>query len=174
MAKLPLAAAVAISVFAASVAVRTAADAKAGVDWPSFRGIRGAGVADGFPTATTWDVPAKKNVLWSIPVVGLGHSSPVIWGDQLCMTTAISGKGGRGLKIGLYGNVESVNDDTSHVWKLLCTTRKPASRSWTKQSCPACRRSNGIPNPRTPTRHSPLTARVLSRCWDPKASTRST
>jgi outer membrane protein assembly factor BamB len=124
MAKFHLAAAVAVCVLAAGVAARTAADAKPGVDWPSFRGIHGSGVAEGFPTATTWDVPAKKNVLWSIPVAGLGHSSPVIWGNQLCMTTAISGKADAGLKIGLYGNVESVNDDTNHLWKLLCYDKK--------------------------------------------------
>jgi outer membrane protein assembly factor BamB len=124
MAKLHLAAAVAICVFAAGVAARTAADARPGVDWPSFRGIRGSGVAEGFPTATTWDVPAKKNVLWSIPVAGLGHSSPVIWGNRLCLTTAISGKADAGLKIGLYGDIASVDDNTSHTWKLLCYDNK--------------------------------------------------
>ncbi len=95
-------------------------DPKPGVDWPSFRGIRGAGIADGFPTATTWDVPAKKNVRWSAAVPGLGHSSPVIWGNRLCITTAISGKADAGLRIGLYGDIASVEDATSHTWKLMC------------------------------------------------------
>ena len=95
-------------------------DPKPGVDWPSFRGIRGAGVSDGFTTAINWDVPAKKNVRWTAAVPGLGHSSPVIWGNRLCITTAISGKGDNSLRIGLYGDIASVMDETSHTWKLMC------------------------------------------------------
>lgn len=120
MAKLRFSALLAFALLASTVVVRPASDAKPGVDWPSFRGIRGAGVADGYPTATTWDVAAKKNVLWSISVPGLGHASPVIWGNKLCLTTAISGKVDAGLKIGIYGDIASVQDDTSHTWKLLC------------------------------------------------------
>jgi len=111
---------VALSITAATVTVRPMADAKPGVDWPMFRGIGSSGVADGFPTATTWDVPSKKNVLWSVPVAGLGHSSPVIWGNELCFTTAISGKSDAGLRTGIYGDIDSVKDDTVHTWKLLC------------------------------------------------------
>ena len=99
-------------------------DPKPGVDWPSFRGIRGAGTSDGFPTATTWNVPDKERRGWSAAVAGLGHSSPVIWGNRLCVTTAISGKTDAGLRIGLYGDIASVNDATSHTWKLLCYDKK--------------------------------------------------
>jgi len=119
MRKLHLAA-IALCIVAASATVRPMADAKPGVDWPSFRGIGGNGVADGFPTATTWDVAAKKGVVWSVPVAGLGHSSPVIWGNRLCITTAISGKNDTSIKIGLYGDVTSVDDVTEHTWKVLC------------------------------------------------------
>src|SRR5688572_12554726 len=106
----------------AAIAVSAAPDSdpKPGVDWPSFRGIRGAGISDGFPTATTWDVPAKKSVRWTAAVPGLGHSSPVIWGNRLCVTTAISGKADAGLRPGLYGDIASVQDSTSHTWKLMC------------------------------------------------------
>ncbi len=112
--------AVAFCLVAATVTVFPKADAKPGVDWPSFRGIGGTGVAEGFPTATTWDVAAKTNVKWSVPVAGLGHSSPVIWGNRLCITTAISGKNDNSIKIGLYGDVTSVDDVTEHTWKVLC------------------------------------------------------
>ena len=120
MIKFRLPAAIAVAVLVSAAIVYPAADPKPGVDWPSFRGIRGAGVADGFPTATTWNVTDKTNVRWSVPVPGLGLSSPVIWGNRLCITTAISGMKDAGLRIGLYGDVASVKDDTSHTWKLLC------------------------------------------------------
>jgi outer membrane protein assembly factor BamB len=94
-----------------------------GVDWPSFRGINGAGVAAGFRTPTTWNVPEGRNVLWSIPVEGLGHSSPVVWDQQVCVTTAISGRTDANVRVGLYGNIASVEDDTSHTWKLICADK---------------------------------------------------
>ena len=120
---MPVRRCLAIAIAVLAVVTATAApeqDPRPGVDWPSFRGIHGAGVADGFPTATTWDAPAGKGVRWSAAVPGLGHSSPVIWGSRLCVTTAISGRVDLGLKPGLYGNIESVEDATRHVWKLLC------------------------------------------------------
>ncbi|MCR4375289.1 MAG: PQQ-binding-like beta-propeller repeat protein [Acidobacteria bacterium] len=89
-------------------------------NWPSFRGVRGAGVADGQATPTTWDVPQGKQVRWKTPLAGLGHSSPVIWGTQLCVTAARSGKADAGLRLGLYGDIASVTDDTVHTWLLTC------------------------------------------------------
>jgi len=88
--------------------------------WPSFRGVRGAGVADGPATPTTWDVPKGTGLRWKTPIAGLGHSSPVIWGKQLCVTTAKSGKADAGLRLGLYGDIASVTDDTVHTWWLTC------------------------------------------------------
>jgi outer membrane protein assembly factor BamB len=102
---------------------RSAADPKPGVDWPSFRGIRGSGIADGFPAPTTWNVPESQGLKWKTPIPGLGHSSPIVWGSRVCVTTAISGQQHAGLKIGLYGNIDSVPDDTEHTWKLICADK---------------------------------------------------
>jgi len=98
-------------------------DPKPGVDWPSFRGIRGAGVADGFRTPASWDVPNNKGLRWKTPIPGLGHSSPIVWGGRVCVTTAISGAPDAGVKIGLYGDIVSVVDNTVHTWKLLCADK---------------------------------------------------
>ena len=98
-------------------------DPKPGVDWPSFRGIRGAGVADGFRTPASWDVPNNKGLRWKTLVPGLGHSSPIVWGGRVCVTSAISGAPDAGVKIGLYGDIVSVVDNTVHTWKLLCADK---------------------------------------------------
>lgn len=111
-------------VLTASVTLRPAADARPGVDWPSFRGIAGSGVADGHPTPASWNVPEGRGVRWKAPIDGLGHSSPIIWGDRLCVTTATSGRADAGIKIGLYGNIDSVPDDTVHTWKLVCLDKR--------------------------------------------------
>ena len=63
-----------------------------GANWPSFRGPSASGVAEGHPAAAQWNVPEGTNVRFKTPVPGLAHSSPVIWGDRLYLTTAISGK----------------------------------------------------------------------------------
>jgi outer membrane protein assembly factor BamB len=101
-------------------ALTAGASARQTQNWPSFRGIRGSGVADGQPTPSSWDVPKGIHLRWKTPLSGLGHASPIIWGNQLCVTTAKSGKADAGLRLGLYGDIASVTDDTVHTWLLTC------------------------------------------------------
>src|SRR5439155_5354536 len=58
-------------------------------NWPSFRGENASGVADGQHPPTTWDIDNNLHVRWKTPIPGLAHSSPVVWGDRLFVTTAI-------------------------------------------------------------------------------------
>lgn len=99
-------------------------------NWPSFRGPHAAGIAEGFPLPTAWNVEEKKNVLWKTPLPGLGHSSPIIWGDRVFVTTALSGKENPELKVGLYGNITPVEDDTAHQWKVYCLDKKTGKVVW--------------------------------------------
>lgn len=107
---------------ATAVAVHAAAPVapKPGVDWPSFRGINAAGISEGATLPTTWSVADNKGLRWKTAIEGLGHSSPIVWGNSLCVTTAVSGRSDATLKPGLYGDITSVSDDTSHTWKLIC------------------------------------------------------
>ena len=102
----------------------SAPEPRAGVDWPSFRGINGAGVVNSGTAPTTWDVPKGSGVAWTTPLDGLGHSSPVIWGNQLCVTTAKSDTGDASMKLGLYGDIASVTDNTEHTWRLVCFDKR--------------------------------------------------
>ena len=103
---------------------------RAGVDWPQFRGIGATGVSEGRPMPAVWNVAAGTNVLWKTVVPGLGLSSPVVWGDMLCVTSAISGKADAKLRPGLYGDIESVPDDTSHEWHVYCLDKKSGKIAW--------------------------------------------
>jgi outer membrane protein assembly factor BamB len=103
-------------------------------NWPSFRGDRASGVREGFAVASKWDVPKGENILWKTPVKGLGYSCPVIWGDRVFITTAVSKKSKPRVKVGLYGNVESVNESFKHTWKVLCFDRKSGKEIWAQDA----------------------------------------
>lgn len=55
-------------------------------NWPQFRGPRGAGRADSAEPPMRWS--ETENVRWKTAIHGKGWSSPVIWGEQIWLTTA--------------------------------------------------------------------------------------
>lgn len=112
--------------------IHAAADDTKTVNWPGFRGPSAEGVAHGYPTPTRWDVQSGENIKWKTPIPGLGHSSPVIWGDRLFVTTAVSGVKDPTLKPGLYGNVDSVDEDTEHRWRIFCLDKNTGKVKWKK------------------------------------------
>jgi outer membrane protein assembly factor BamB len=59
---------------------------RAADNWPSFRGPNGDGTAEVKSAPVRWS--EKENVKWKTPIHGKGWSSPVIWGNQVWMTTA--------------------------------------------------------------------------------------
>ncbi len=99
-------------------------------DWMQFRGNGARGVAEGQNPPVRWNVPEKKNVLWKTPVEGLAHSCPVIVGDKLFLTTAISSGDQAGLRTGLYGDVDSVEDNSEHRFELHCYNKKNGELLW--------------------------------------------
>ncbi len=145
-----LACAVALGAAAASspVAIVAGTAPRPGVDWPQFRGIRAAGVSEGKPTASTWNVAEGKNVLWKTAIPGLGLSSPVVWGDQLFLSTAISGKADATLRPGLYGDIASVPDSTSHEWRVYALDKKTGVVLWQRTA------HTGVPKIKRHTKNS--------------------
>lgn len=59
-----------------------------GGDWPQFRGPGGAGLADDATLPAEWS--AEKNLQWKIKVPGVAWSAPIIWGDKMFVTTAVT------------------------------------------------------------------------------------
>ncbi|MHC4496659.1 MAG: hypothetical protein ACYSYM_12650, partial [Planctomycetota bacterium] len=106
----------------------------AGQNWPSFRGTRATGIAEGYPTPVKWDMERSENISWKTPVPGLAHSSPVIWGDRIFVTTAVKSEGESKLKVGLYGDIESEREDTDFYWRLYCVDRRDGRIVWTRQA----------------------------------------
>jgi outer membrane protein assembly factor BamB len=61
--------------------------ARAG-DWPQFRGPHGSGVAAEATLPTEWG--PDKNVRWKAKIPGVAWSSPIVWGDKVFVTTAVT------------------------------------------------------------------------------------
>jgi outer membrane protein assembly factor BamB len=101
-----------------------------GVDWPQFRGIRASGIDDQHPAPATWDVARNQSVRWKVPIPGLGHASPVVWGDTVFLATSISGQKDAGLKVGYYGDIDPVKDDTPHEWRVYALEKKTGKVLW--------------------------------------------
>ncbi|HYT66261.1 MAG TPA: PQQ-binding-like beta-propeller repeat protein [Vicinamibacterales bacterium] len=101
-----------------------------GVDWPQFRGISAGGIAEGFSIPATWNAANNTNVAWKTPIPGLGLSSPVVWGDTVFVSTSISGKTDANLKVGLYGDISPVQDDTVHEWRVYALDKKSGKIKW--------------------------------------------
>src|SRR5437016_13384241 len=56
-------------------------------DWPQWRGPLATGVAPQANPPITWS--ETKNVRWKVALPGKGHSTPIVWGDRIYLTTAI-------------------------------------------------------------------------------------
>ncbi len=56
-------------------------------DWPQFRGPDGQGHSSERDLPLEWG--EDKNIVWKVPIPGLGWSSPVIQGDRIWLTTAL-------------------------------------------------------------------------------------
>ncbi len=112
-------------------------------NWPSFRGERASGIAEDASLPTEWSVPDGKGVLWRSPVAGLAHSSPVIWGDKLFLTTAVRVEGAAELS-SLYGSPnygagDSVENEGAHSFRLLCLDKNTGEVLWDKEA------TSGVP-----------------------------
>ena len=104
--------------------------AQQGVAWPSFRGEDASGLSEGHSLPSKWNVETGEGVKWKAAVPGLGLSSPVIWGDRLYLTTAVSDQDRKELRTGLYGDIASVADESEHVWKVLAYDKSTGELVW--------------------------------------------
>lgn len=108
--------------------------------WPQWRGPDFNGMARG-------DAPTKwsdtENVKWKAAIPGRGHSTPVVWGDKIFLTTAIpaakaaapapeaanqAGRPGGGR--GGPGGGAAANQE--HQFAVLCLDKKTGKTLWQK------------------------------------------
>ena len=130
--------------FLASTALIAAVTAPIGAsdNWPSFRGHAADGNGTGTPPVT-WNVETGENVLFRVAVPGLGHSSPVIWGDRLFLTSSVPEGEEASLKVGLYGDIAPVVGEPPQRFQVLAYDKRSGELLWQRtafEGTPAIKR----------------------------------
>lgn len=116
--------------FGLTFVVVFAAAAGQAQNWPSFRGPFATGVAEGYTTPVKWDGEKDVNVLWKTPIPGLSVSSPVVWGERIYLTTAISSDPQAELRHGLYGDIKPSGDLSKHSWRVYAIDKRTGKILW--------------------------------------------
>lgn len=119
---------------AAVVATSVPAQQASG-QWPSFRGPYGSGVSDSATPPLTWDVTSATNVVWRTPIPGLGHSSPIVWGNRVYLTTAISDvPSAQALTLGDSdrAGIDPAPDTVPHRWQVIALDRATGRIVWSR------------------------------------------
>jgi outer membrane protein assembly factor BamB len=98
--------------------------------WPSFRGLEAAGVADGQSLPDQWNGKSGDNILWRTPIPGLAHSSPVVWGDRIFVTSAVSSDPKATFKPGLYGDGDASKDRSTQRWVIYALDKRKGQILW--------------------------------------------
>ncbi len=106
-----------------------------GLNWPQWRGPGGSGVSEEKDLPLEWN--ETKNIQWKTAIPGRGHSSPVVWGNRIFLTTSIEGEVVPGAKapVHLIGGEEflhpdSVGADHSYALKVLALDRDTGKVLW--------------------------------------------
>lgn len=58
-------------------------------NWPGWRGPRGDGTSQDTFVPTRWNGVTGENIEWKVELPGRGHSSPVVWNDQVIVAACI-------------------------------------------------------------------------------------
>lgn len=116
----------------AAVAVVAAAPTPPPRPWPAFRGPDATGVATDATPPVTWDVAAGRNLRWKAAIDGLAHSSPIVWGDRVFVTTAISETTAPIFRPGYSSSGEPAIELVKHAWQLQALDRATGRPLWTR------------------------------------------
>ena len=97
-------------------------------NWPGWRGPGSLGISAEKGIPFQWDL--SKNVRWKVAVPGLGHSSPIVWGNRVFVTTAasIDPKQDNWQK-GFFSG-ERKPDAEEISWEVLCFDRDTGKLLW--------------------------------------------
>jgi outer membrane protein assembly factor BamB len=111
-------------------APKKAEPSAANINWPSFRGTHATGVAEKQNLPDKWDGKTGENILWHTVIPGLAHSSPVVWGTRIFVTSAVSSDPKATFRPGLYGDGDASADRSLHRWMLYAIDKRTGKILW--------------------------------------------
>ena len=107
----------------------SSAGAQAGT-WPMFRGPNATGLATGDAPPVRWDATTGEGVAWKTAIPGTGHSSPIVWGDRVFVTTAVSADPSEAFDTAAARGASVVEDRPSQSWRIYCLDRRTGRMLW--------------------------------------------
>jgi outer membrane protein assembly factor BamB len=105
--------------------------------WPQWRGPGGLGISAERDVPLDWS--PTTNIKWRTEIPGRGHSSPIVWGDRVFLTTSIKGEQVPGRKAPVhldfsrkpgYVHPDSTDVDYKHALKVLAIEAKSGKILW--------------------------------------------
>jgi outer membrane protein assembly factor BamB len=99
-------------------------------NWPSFRGSQASGIAERQNLPDRWNGKTGENILWRTPIPGLAHSSPVVWGHRIFVTSAVSSDANATFRPGLYGDGDASKDRSQHRWMIYALDKRTGKILW--------------------------------------------
>lgn len=99
--------------------------------WPQFRGPGARGVATSDKLPIQWS--PTENVAWKVELPGRGWSSPIVWGDLVFLTWAISDGEEEAPQKGLYFGGERGASMNRHRWQVVCLDKQTGKQLWMKE-----------------------------------------
>lgn len=113
------------------------AGASGPTNWPQWRGPDGQGVSTEVGLPTEWS--GVNNVKWKTEIAGRGHSSPIVWGKKIFLTSALDGETIAGRTAGVthkmadgstFVHPDAVGANLKHTFKVVCLDRDTGKILW--------------------------------------------
>ena len=100
-------------------------------NWPGWRG-NGSGISSEKNLPVKWS--EEENVKWKRTIPGAGHSSPIVWGNCIFVTTAIAEDPNvESFRGGVYmGGNRKRPDESVYTYRLICLDIVQGNIQWFK------------------------------------------
>lgn len=126
---------VVVSLLSITTVLNSNAGASGGGNWPQWRGPDGMGISTEKNLPTEWAV--NKNIKWKTAIAGRAHSSPIVWGNKVFVTTAVEGSVVPGAKAVKHLNEgkeflhpDSIGADRKQTFKVICLSGDTGKILW--------------------------------------------
>ncbi len=105
-------------------------------NWPQWRGPGSNGVSTETGLPMYWT--ETENILWKTEIEGRSHSSPIVWGNRVFVTTAVRGDVVPGHEVAthsLFGEAylhpDATDGNRSHTLEVICLDAETGQILWT-------------------------------------------